>query len=86
MHKMAIQGVVMAVYNPLPLDTNCTISSGGADTNGTTTIKSSDEPTIFGEIIFTITCDQENSITAASTAVLEGPSSRPQHFICGEGT
>ena len=56
------------------------------DTDGTTTIKSSDEPTIFGEIIFTTTRDRENSIIAASTAVLEGTSSRLQHFICGEGT
>ena len=61
----------------------CTIST--TDTDEVTTVLSPDEHRTSGKIIFT-TNDQENIITSAGTAVLEGTSSRFQHInVCGEG-
>ena len=69
--------------SPFPSDTNCTIST--TDTDEVTTVLSPDEPRMSGRIIFT-TNDQENIITSAGTAVLEGTNSRFQHVnVCGEG-
>ena len=69
--------------SPFPSDTNCTIST--TDTDEVTTVLSPEKPRTSGKITFT-TNDQENSITSASTTVLEGTSSRFQHVnVCGEG-